>query len=173
VLRDSAHEVGYVYREAPLEAALACCHWHSGDIESAFDCLNRGFALTRGHGFTRGVFDEAPSMIQIISAAVASGRLLAPLPAHYFCKFENVLSQAVAVPAPSPRKPALPLEPLTEREVDMLRLLALGLSNHEISARSQIALSTAKWHLKNVFAKLDVSTRTGAIARAREMRLIE
>ncbi len=48
----------------------------------------------------------------------------------------------------------------------MLRLLALGLSNHEISARSQIALSTAKWHLKNVFAKLDVSTRTGAIARA-------
>lgn len=173
VLRDSAHEVGYVFREAPLEAALACCYWHSGDIESAFDCLNRGFGLTRGHGFTRGVFDEAPAMIQIISAALASGRLCAPLPAHYLCKFGNVFSQAVPVVAPSARKPALPLEPLTEREIDMLRLLALGLSNHEISARSQIALSTAKWHLKNVFAKLDVSTRTGAIARAREMRLIE
>jgi LuxR family maltose regulon positive regulatory protein len=173
VLRDSAHEVGYVYREAPLEAALASCYWHSGDIESAFDCLNRGFELTRGHGFTRGVFDEAPSMIQVISAALATGRLRCPLPAHYFGKFENVFSQATAVTVPSPRKPALPLEPLTEREIDMLRLLALGLSNHEISARSQIALSTAKWHLKNVFAKLDVSTRTGAIARAREMRLIE
>ncbi|WP_202624184.1 LuxR C-terminal-related transcriptional regulator [Steroidobacter agaridevorans] len=173
VLRDSAHEVGYVYREAPLEAVLACCYWHSGDIESAFDCLNRGFALTRGHGFTRGVFDEAPSMIQVIAAALTSGRLCTPLPTHYFCKFENVFSQAVPVVTPSPRKSALPLEPLTEREVDMLRLLALGLSNHEISARSQIALSTAKWHLKNVFAKLDVSTRTGAIARAREMRLIE
>jgi LuxR family maltose regulon positive regulatory protein len=173
VLRDSAHEVGFVYREAPLEAALACCYWHSGDIESAFDCLNRGFALTRGHGFTRGVFDEAPSMIQVISAALASGRLHTPLPTHYFGKFENVFSQADPVVPPSPRKPALPLEPLTEREIDMLRLLALGLSNHEISARSQIALSTAKWHLKNVFAKLDVSTRTGAIARAREMRLIE
>lgn len=173
VLRDSAHEVGYVYREAPLEAALACCYWHSGDIESAFDCLNRGFKLTRGHGFTRGVFDEAPALIQILSAALAIGRLSAALPAHYFCKFENVFSHAAPVTAPSSRKPALPLEPLTEREVDMLRLLALGLSNHEISARSQIALSTAKWHLKNVFAKLDVSTRTGAIARAREMRLIE
>ena len=173
VLRDSAHEAGYVYREAPLEAALACCYWHSGDIESAFDELNRGFDLTRGHGFTRGVFDEAPSLIQIVSAALASGRLRAPLPAHYFCKFENVFSQAAPVTAPSPRKPALPLEPLTEREIEMLRLLALGLSNHEISARSQIALSTAKWHLKNVFAKLDVSTRTGAIARARQMRLIE
>jgi LuxR family transcriptional regulator, maltose regulon positive regulatory protein len=135
--------------------------------------LNRGFELTRGHGFTRGVFDEAPSMIQIISSALATGRLRCPLPAHYFGKFENVFSQAASVVTPSPRKPALPLEPLTEREIDMIRLLALGLSNHEISARSQIALSTAKWHLKNVFAKLDVSTRTGAIARAREMRLIE
>lgn len=112
-------------------------------------------------------------MIQVISAAVATGRLRSALPTHYFGKFENVFSQAAPVAAPSPRKPALPLEPLTEREVDMLRLLALGLSNHEISARSQIALSTAKWHLKNVFAKLDVSTRTGAIARARQMRLIE
>ncbi len=173
VLRDSAHDVGYAYREAPLEAALASCYWHSGDIESAFDALNRGFGLTRGHGFTRGVFDEVPCLIQVISAALTSGRLHSPLPTHYFCKFENVFSHAGPVVAPSPRKPALPLEPLTEREIDMLRLLALGLSNHEISARSQIALSTAKWHLKNVFAKLDVSTRTGAIARAREMRLIE
>lgn len=173
VLRDSAHEVGYVYREAPLEAALACGYWHCGDIESAFDSLNRGFTLTRGHGFTRGVFDEAPATVQVISAALAGGRLCAPLPPHYFSKFGNVFSQALPIPLPSPRKPALPLEPLTEREIDMLRLLALGLSNHEISARSQIALSTAKWHLKNVFAKLDVSTRTGALARAREMRLIE
>lgn len=173
VLRDSAREVAYVYREAPLEAALASCYWHSGDIEGAFDCLNRGFALTQGHGFTRGLFDEVPAMTRIMAAALEQGRLRGALPAHYFCKFQNVFSQNVPVATPSPRKPALPLEPLTEREVDMLRLLAQGLSNHEISARSQIALSTAKWHLKNVFAKLDVSTRTGAIARAREMRLIE
>lgn len=173
LLRDSARDVGYVYREAPLEAALASCCWHAGDIEGAFECLNRGFVLTRGHGFTRGIFDEAPAMIHVVAAALKQGRLRCALPTHYFCKFENVFSQPAAASLPSPRKPALPVEPLTEREIDMLRLLALGLSNHEISARSQIALSTAKWHLKNVFAKLDVSTRTGALARAREMRLIE
>jgi LuxR family maltose regulon positive regulatory protein len=66
----------------------------------------------------------------------------------------------------------LPLEPLTSREVAILLLLAQGLSNQEISERSQIALSTTKWHLKNVFAKLDVSTRTGALARAKELNLI-
>ncbi|MFL6714144.1 MAG: helix-turn-helix transcriptional regulator [Sulfurifustis sp.] len=52
-------------------------------------------------------------------------------------------------------------------------MLAQGLSNKEISRRSQVALSTAKWHLKNVFAKLDVTTRTGAIIRARELQLID
>jgi LuxR family maltose regulon positive regulatory protein len=55
----------------------------------------------------------------------------------------------------------------------MLKLLARGLSNLQISRHSRIALSTAKWHLKNVFAKLDVSTRTGAIARARELQLLD
>jgi LuxR family maltose regulon positive regulatory protein len=135
--------------------------------------LNRGFSLTRGHGFTRGVFDETPAMTQIIAAALEGRKLRCVLPTHYFCKFQNVFSQPRVTTGTARGKSPLPLEPLTEREIDMLRLLAQGLSNHEISERSQIALSTAKWHLKNVFAKLDVTSRTGALARAREMRLID
>jgi LuxR family maltose regulon positive regulatory protein len=135
--------------------------------------LNRGFALTRGHGFSRSVFDETPAMIQVIAAAIEGRKLRCALPTHYFCKFENVFASPRDASIALSGKHTLPLEPLTEREIDMLRLLAQGLSNHEISERSRIALSTAKWHLKNVFAKLDVSTRTGAIARAREMRLID
>jgi LuxR family maltose regulon positive regulatory protein len=50
----------------------------------------------------------------------------------------------------------------------MLKLLAQGLSNQEISERSNVALSTTKWHLRNVFAKLDVTTRTAAIVKAQE-----
>lgn len=172
-VRDSARDAGYIYRQAPLEAALAGCNWHAGDSTAAFECLNRGFALTRGHGFSRGVFDEAPATIQVIAAAVAGRKLRCALPTHYFCKFQDVLALSRPGSPPPSARPTLPLEPLTEREIDMLRLLAQGLSNHEISTRSRIALSTAKWHLKNVFAKLDVSTRTGAIARARQMRLIE
>jgi LuxR family transcriptional regulator, maltose regulon positive regulatory protein len=172
-LRDSARDAAYVYREAPLEAALAGCNWLAGDITAAFECLNRGFGLTRGHGFSRSVFDETPAMIHVITAAVEGHKLRCSLPTHYFCKFENVFTQPSIAAQVLSRKPTLPLEPLTEREIDMLRLLAQGLSNHEISERSRIALSTAKWHLKNVFAKLDVNSRTGAIARAREMRLIE
>ena len=172
-LRDSARDAAYVYREAPLEAALAGCAWQSGDVDGAFEALNRGFALTRGHGFTRSIFDETPAMIHVIAAALDNQKLRCSLPAHYFVKFQNIFAQPRVVASSSARKASAPLEPLTEREIDMLKLLAQGLSNHDISERSQIALSTAKWHLKNVFAKLDVSTRTGAIARARELRLIE
>jgi LuxR family maltose regulon positive regulatory protein len=97
------------------------------------------------------------------------------LPAEYFRKFNMTRSSSSGGPPAqgSTCKLALPLEPLTDREVEVLRLLARGLSNQEISAQSQIALSTAKWHLQNVFAKLDVSTRTGAVARARALQIID
>lgn len=175
VLRDSVHAVGYAYRDMALEAALAACHWGAGDEDAAVTALGRAFVLSRGYGFPRSVFDETPGLIPIIAAALKQRKLHHLLPSGYLSKFESVLGSRPAPDAvASPRRRAnLPLEPLTDREIDMLRLLAQGLSNQEISTRSQIALSTAKWHLKNVFAKLDVSTRTGALARARELQLID
>jgi LuxR family maltose regulon positive regulatory protein len=174
VLRDSARTAGYVYRELRLETLLAACCDRSGERETAFEALNRALSLTRGFGFTRGVFDETPGLTRLLKAAVESQKLRHPLPPHYLRKFENVFAgRSVQASAGSQYKGPLPLEPLTDREIDMLKLLAQGYSNSEISERSQIALSTAKWHLKNVFAKLDVSTRTSALARARELRLVD
>lgn len=175
VLRDSVHAAGYAYRDMALEAALATCHWAAGEEEAGLQALGRAFVLSRGYGFPRSVFDETPGLIPIIATALRQRKLHHLLPSGYLAKFDSVLG---ARPAPDaaagPRRRAtLPLEPLTDREIDMLRLLAQGLSNQEISQRSQIALSTTKWHLKNVFAKLDVSTRTGALARARELQLID
>jgi LuxR family transcriptional regulator, maltose regulon positive regulatory protein len=175
VLRDSVHAAGYAYRGMALEAALATCHWEAGEEDAALQALGRAFGLSRGYGFPRSVFDETPGLIPIIAAALRQRKLHHLLPSGYLSKFDSVLGGRPAPdPAASPRRrTALPLEPLTDREIDMLRLLAQGLSNQEISRRSQIALSTAKWHLKNVFAKLDVSTRTGALARARDLQLID
>lgn len=65
-----------------------------------------------------------------------------------------------------------PGEHLTERELELLRLVASGLSNEEIAARLFISLSTAKWHVRNVFDKLGVHSRTQAAARARELGLL-
>ncbi|WP_341279240.1 LuxR C-terminal-related transcriptional regulator [Paenibacillus sp. FSL H8-0537] len=63
-------------------------------------------------------------------------------------------------------------EPLTERELEVLALLAAGLSNKEIADHLIIALSTVKVHVKNIFAKLKVNRRTKAVAQAKEMKLL-
>ena len=78
---------------------------------------------------------------------------------------------AEAVPlAPTPAEALV--DPLTDRELEVLQLLAEGLSNKEIAARLVVAPSTVKQHLKNIYGKLDVHSRTQAVARGRELSLL-
>ncbi|WP_244237361.1 LuxR C-terminal-related transcriptional regulator [Corallococcus llansteffanensis] len=167
-LRASAHDAGCVARETALQAALAVCHWRAGDPTAAFAAVNRGFALVPRFGFSRGVFDETPGLQEVIVAAATQRKLSHVLPARYTERYQDLLSLGRGGPAGLAALPRAPQEPLTERELQMIKLLAQGLSNQEISERSNVALSTTKWHLRNVFAKLDVTTRTAAIVKARE-----
>ena len=74
-------------------------------------------------------------------------------------------------------KPGLPIaqpliEPLSQRELEVLHLIAQGLSNREIGERLFLALSTVKGHNQQIFDKLQVQSRTEAVARARELGLL-
>jgi LuxR family transcriptional regulator, maltose regulon positive regulatory protein len=64
------------------------------------------------------------------------------------------------------------IEPLSRRELEVLRLIAQGLSNQEMSERLVLALETVKGHNKKIFGKLQVQRRTEAVARARELGLL-
>ena len=64
------------------------------------------------------------------------------------------------------------IEPLSQRELEVLQLIAQGLSNREIAERLFLALSTVKGHNREIFGKLQVQRRTEAIARARELGLL-
>ncbi|MEJ2292639.1 MAG: response regulator transcription factor, partial [Deinococcales bacterium] len=63
-------------------------------------------------------------------------------------------------------------EPLSEREVDVLRLIAAGLANKQIARRLDVSTNTVKTHARNIYAKLGVASRTQAAARARELGLV-
>ena len=64
------------------------------------------------------------------------------------------------------------LEPLTDRELEVLRLVADGMTNKQVAETLVLAVGTVKKHLKNVYDKLDVHSRTQAVARARELRIL-
>jgi DNA-binding NarL/FixJ family response regulator len=138
------------------------CEAEAADLISQLPHLRMRF------GFSRGVFDETPGLQEVIVAAATQRKLSHVLPSRYTRRFQDVLSAGRSGPHEFADPPGAPHEPLTERELQMLKLLAQGLSNQEISERSNVALSTTKWHLRNVFAKLDVTTRTAAIVKAQE-----
>ena len=65
------------------------------------------------------------------------------------------------------------IEPLTEREMEILHLIDLGLTNKAIAERLVISVATVKKHISNIFLKLDANNRTQALSRAREYNLIQ
>jgi DNA-binding NarL/FixJ family response regulator len=110
--------------------------------------------------------------------AVSSPRLLEAI--RTVARGEAILDPAVtskvmgaftrlATPTPQPQPLA---EPLSERELEVLRLLAGGVSNQEIANRLIVAVNTVKRHVSNIMSKLGVENRTQAVAKAREIRLL-
>ena len=92
-------------------------------------------------------------------------------------EYTDMLLAAFAHPATMPQSEIKNLkskmvEPLSQRELEVLRLIAQGLSNREISERLFLALSTVKGHSRIIFDKLQVQRRTEAVARARELGLL-
>lgn len=106
----------------------------------------------------RSVFDEAPGFAEAVFGLLRSGRLQAP--EAYREAYADFLQSEGPAPAAAL---AESLKQLTDKEAAIFACLLRGLSNSEISASTGIALSTTKWHLKNIYSKLSLSGRTEAI----------
>ncbi len=160
LLAEAARRGGVGAREVVIMANIAVVKQLQGHGTAALEIVQR---LISGHGLAginRVVFDEAPGLGPLLAKAIQQQQLL--LPDFYVQLFQNVLHPQ-ALPPLHPSAP-VPLS-LTEKELEILALLREGLSNQDISQRTGIALSTTKWHMKNIFAKLGVSNRTAAILR--------
>ena len=137
----------------------------------ALRVLVEALGLAQSGGFIRLFVDEGLPMAQLISAAAArgimpdyTGRLLAAFAAETPAECRRSAS-----PSPSLATSQPLIDSLSERELEILQLIAHGLSNREISERLFLALDTVKGHNRSIFAKLQVQRRTEAVARAREL----
>jgi LuxR family maltose regulon positive regulatory protein len=141
-----------------------------GREDEALRALERALILAEPEGYTRIFLDEGLPMERMLYQAARcgihpeyAGRLLAAFEA----------TPASRVQEPSPAIHPLPVvEPLTQREIEVLRLIAEGLSNREIAQRLFISLSTVKRHIATLYGKLIVNNRTQAVARGRDLGLL-
>jgi LuxR family maltose regulon positive regulatory protein len=147
----------------------ALAHEAQGDSPSALVPLERALTLAEPEGYVRVFVDEGRPMAQLLSEAAARGIM-----PDYTAKLLAVLeSEEHKSEEGSHRFPTESVVgPLSQRELEVLRLIAQGLSNREISQRLFLALITVKGHNRNIFRKLQVRRRTEAIARARELGLL-
>ena len=152
----------------------------NGEKDEAVQLLGEALALAEPGGFIRVFVDEGAPMAHLLSEAAAEGIMpdyAGKLLAVFRAEERPVLAGRQSSPGKSEDKSyhptAIPLcEPLSQRELKVLHLIAQGLSNREISERLFLALDTVKGHNRRIFEKLQVQSRTEAIARARELGLL-
>ncbi len=145
----------------------AVAHRAHGDQEKALELLGNSLALAEPGGFVRLFVDEGPPMAELLTKMKAdSGRMR-----EYIHKLLAAFGNEKDVYSSSSVPQSL-MEPLSPRELAVLRLIAQGLSNQEICERLFLALDTVKGHNRRIFDKLQVQRRTEAILRARELGLL-
>jgi LuxR family transcriptional regulator, maltose regulon positive regulatory protein len=130
----------------------------------ALTALERALLLGEQEGYIRLFVDEGEPMVALLRQADA--RRIAP---DYVVTLLSALGEQTGA-APSRAFPFV--EPLTERELDVLRLLVRGLSNAEIARELIIAVGTVKRHTNSIYSKLGVQSRTQAVARAQALHFL-
>lgn len=163
-LADQLETLSLVSRAVIARCNLVVLEYKTGSPEAAIRLLKNVITQYGITSFCRSTFDEAPCLDQVFSFAFSLDSLR--VPSMFKQVFSKIFTDAeVSDQQEELATDELPLYNLTEKELLIYDLLSAGLSNADISEKSQVALSTTKWHLKNIYQKLGVSNRAEAIAR--------
>ncbi|MDJ0756262.1 MAG: LuxR C-terminal-related transcriptional regulator [Ardenticatenaceae bacterium] len=136
-----------------------------GETFQALKSLEQAVRLAEPGGFVRIFVDEGRPMASLLNVALARGAA-AEYIQRLLAAFPEVDSEDSG---PSKARLTDGVDQLSEREVEVLRLIAQGLSNQEVASRLYLSLNTVKVHTRNIYSKLGVNSRTQAVARARAL----
>ena len=163
-LLETAESAGWMGKAIEILVLQALAYQAQNRLADALKTLERALVLAEPEGYIRVFLDEGQPMARLLYKAAErqispeyTGRLLAAFPAR----------------EPIQRRQVQMVDPLSEREMEVMQLIAGGDTNAEIAQALYITVGTVKNHVKNVYSKLNVHSRAQAIARARDLGLIE
>ncbi|HEY5358206.1 MAG TPA: LuxR C-terminal-related transcriptional regulator, partial [Streptosporangiaceae bacterium] len=156
---DEGERTGSVIEILVLQALA---HQARGDVRAALASLQRALTLAEPEGYVRIFLDEGPPMASLLRAAAKQG-----ITQDYV---RRLLAAVNKTEDSTPAQQGL-IEPLSARELDVLRLLRTDLDGPEIARELVVSLNTVRTHTKNIYAKLGVNSRRAAVRRAEELDL--
>ena len=146
-----------------LVAALALQAIAQESGSAGLECLQQALSLAQPHGYLRTFADIGEPLLPLLQEAAQ--RALMPA---YIGKIISAMKGKGPLVVGTTKL----IEPLSVRELEVLRLLVFGFSNRQIAAKLVISLGTVKTHVHNIYGKLEVSSRSQAILRATELELV-
>lgn len=173
------------HRQKMIEFRMlqALAHYQCGNIPESILVLQQSLSMAEAEGYIRLFVDMGEPMAVLLSKVLDVQRrkrndTAYPVSSSYIRKLLSILEKSPeenAYPKQGEKNlmvsPLLLTTPLREREIEVIRYIAAGMSNNEIARQLVVAKSTVQWHIKNVYAKLHIHNRTQLIIKARELGL--
>ncbi|UCF97321.1 MAG: hypothetical protein JSV89_19430 [Spirochaetaceae bacterium] len=169
-LHGFAQTNGMVATEIEILILTALAQQAAGNPTEAQSAVDRALELAEKGGFIRIFVDEGPPLARLICEAAARG-VSSDHMRRVLAAFPTVEQEKVKSPTDQKNDFEL-IEPLSDRELEILRLISEGLTNQQIGTKLFISLNTVKTHTRNIYAKLETHTRTQTVSRARGLGLL-
>jgi LuxR family maltose regulon positive regulatory protein len=166
-LLHNAEAGGRVGSVIEILVTQALAHHAQNDNPAATQALMRALTLAQPQGYMRLFADEGPPMQALLAECLTRGA--DPV---YVTQLLAAIAQTTDSASTAPGANQLLVEPLSKRELEVLRLLDAGYTNQAVADELVIAVSTVKKHVNNIFGKLGVASRTQAVSRARTLELL-
>ncbi|MGD2179069.1 MAG: LuxR C-terminal-related transcriptional regulator, partial [Anaerolineae bacterium] len=169
-LLEAAEKRGHTSRTIEVLVLQGMAFQAAGDTEEALTALERALTLAEPEGFVRTFVDEGPPVGRLLYEA-AKGELAPDYARRLLAAFPAAETEQTVGPDTQDARHEM-IELLSRRELQVLQLIAEGLTNREIAARLFLSLNTVKVHTRNIYGKLNVHSRTQAVARSQAMGLL-
>ncbi|MFW2003738.1 LuxR C-terminal-related transcriptional regulator [Acinetobacter baumannii] len=170
---DQAQQQNSVFRTIKLSILEALIQQRQGATHLAQQALEFALQKAAPEGCIRVFLDEGQPLLALLRDEQTTKQQKSPKLQQFISQLLEIADQPIeSIVQPLDENSFQPIEPLTDREKDILIYLANGVSNKEIARRIFVSENTVKFHLKNIYAKLAVNSRLQAINAARQMKLV-